>query len=608
MKVFNKLLIALLILTVFAASSEINSVALVSSPSAAVYTAKDITLQPGSNESMMNFCWYSNAGNTRCYVQISKKADMTGNMFPSSAVSFSGTLSTASTGFLSNKVTVTGLLSQTEYVYRVGNGTAYSEIYSFKTGDSSSFHAIFLSDAQIGASTKIDSDKVSWEKTLSSALGKVSNASFILSGGDQVDYFLESEYDAFLASPLLRSVPIAPTVGNHENLSSSPLNSYHYYEPNESSQYGITPAGGDYWFRYGSALFIVLNTNNSNVKEHDAFIGQAKAANSDSEFTVLMYHQSIYSSATYSAASSTVTLRNNLYPIIDKYDIDIVLSGHDHCYTRTYQMLGGAAQKAQSFDSQGRVVNPTGTVYITAGSASGSKYYDMKKTPESYSAIRLQLYTPTFSDISVSGGSLTITTYRVDTMKAIDTYTIVKNNTSRFIDVPDSAWYKPAVDYISEKNITTGTGSNTFSPNAPLTRAQFIVMLMKAYGLSPEASYTDNFSDAGNTYYTDYLAAAKHLGIVQGAGSNTFLPNNNISRQDMFTMLYNALIILNKLPAESGNGTAFSDSNQIAAYAQKAVSVLSGNGIISGSAGRIYPTASSTRCQMAQLLYNLQPK
>ena len=336
------------------------------------YTSKDITLQPGSDESMMNFCWYSSTGNYNCYVQVEKASEMTGNTFSDSSKNFYGTVSTASQGYLSNKVTVTGLAPQTKYFYRVGNGLSLSNAYSFTTRNSSSYNAIFLSDAQIGASGNISNDTAAWKSTLSTALSNFGNASFILSAGDQVDYYSESEYDGFLGSPLLRDIPIVPTVGNHENISSSPLNSYHYYEPNESTSYGLTPAGGDYWFRYGYTLYMVLNTNNLNVSEHDAFMGQALAANSDAGFTVLMFHQSIYSSAAHSTDSAIVALRNSLYPVIDKYHIDLVLSGHDHCYTRTYPMHGASARTSQSYDSQGRIINPTGTIFITAGSASGS--------------------------------------------------------------------------------------------------------------------------------------------------------------------------------------------------------------------------------------------
>lgn len=410
----------------------------------AFYMAKDITLQPGSDESKMNFCWYSYTGKPSCYVQIAKKSEMAGNVFPGSTGCYAGRVSASSEGFNSNKVTVTGLNPWTEYVYRVGDGTNYSNVFSFKT-TGSSYNSLYVSDVQIGASGNIASDTASWEKTISSALGKFSNTSFILSAGDQVDASKsEGQYDAFFKSPLLRSTPLATAVGNHDN---GRLYMYHYNLPNESATNGAASAG-DYWFNYGDTLYIVLNTNNPNPAAHDAFIGQAIAANPDAIWTIVMFHQSIYSSAAHATEASIIALRNSLYPVIDKYPIDVVLSGHDHCYTRTYQMLNGTAQRSQTVDRQGRVLNPTGTLYFTAGSASGSKYYDMKTTPEAYSAMRLQLKTPTFSNIEVTGSTLSITTYRVDTMKVIDTYTIVKKTASGFIDVPDSAWYSSAVGFL----------------------------------------------------------------------------------------------------------------------------------------------------------------
>ena len=573
------------------------------------YTVKDIAIQPGYNESVMNFCWYSTV-NSGCYVQVAKASEMTGSEFQVDAKSFSGSISAASTGYYSNKVIVTGLSPKTEYAYRVGNGASYSGVYSFKTGDGNNYNAIFVSDAQIGASGNISNDKAGWEKTLSAAVGRFNSTAFILSAGDQVDYFNESEYDAFLASPLLRSVPIAPTVGNHENLSSSALNSYHYFEPNESSEYGLTNAGGDYWFRYGNVLYMVLNTNNTDVSKHDAFIGQAVGENTDAAFRVLMFHQSIYCSAAYSALSATLTLRKNLYPIIDKYHIDLALSGHDHCYTRTYPMFGNVAQKSQTFDSEGRIVDPTGTIYVTAGSSSGSKYYDISKTQGDFAAESLQLYTPTFSNIEVNGNSLSVTTYRADTMKAVDSFVIVKSTSSKFYDVPSNAWYAPAVEFLASKNITTGTSSHIFSPNALLTRGQFLVLLMKAYSITPDSDNTGNFSDGGNTYYTGYLAAAKAMGIVQGVGGNRFLPDSSISRQDMFMMLYNALKLLNKLPTLTSSAIekSYSDSFLIASYARDAIKILTSDGVISGSNGKIDPASLSSRAQMAQVLYNLLSK
>lgn len=559
---------------------------------------KNITLQPGSNANEMNFCWQSSSGGASA-VQLAVKTGGS-SAFPSDAISFNGAVTEATKGYYSNKVTVTGLAPQTEYLYRVCNGTAYSGVYSFKTGNSDTYNVIFVSDAQIGASANIAADKAGWGKTLTAALGKHPGTSFLLSAGDQVDYFLESEYDAFLASPLLRQYPLATAVGNHENLGKSPLHSYYYNEPNESAVYGVTPAGGDYWFRYGSTLYLVLNTNNTNVAEHDAFLAQATASNPGVTWTILMFHHSLYSSAVYATSSSILTLRKNLVPVIDKYDIDVVLSGHDHCYTRTYQMLGGSPV---STAAASHVVNPEGTVYITANSSSGSKYYDMKKSPEAYAAVRLQLKAPTFMNIEISGNALTMTTYRGDTMAVIDTYAITKQSTSGFADVPDSAWYSAAVAFLSSRHITEGTSESTFSPDMILTRGQCLVLLMKAYGITPDSGSAGNFSDAGSTWYTGYLAAAKRLGLANGSDGK-FMPEAKISRQDMFLLVYNTLVFLNKLPAGSATGV-YTDENIIAPYAKDAINALTASGVITGSGGLISPAGHASRAQMAQILYNL---
>lgn len=97
------------------------------------------------------------------------------------------------------------------------------------------------------------------------------------------------------------------------------------------------------------------------------------------------------------------------------------------------------------------------------------------------------------------------------------------------------------VSYMAARGITSGTEGNLFSPDAALTRGQFIALLLRSYDISPDASPSDTFTDSGNAYYTGYLAAAKRLGITQGIGDNKFAPEQAITRQDMVTMLYNAL-------------------------------------------------------------------
>lgn len=183
-------------------------------------------------------------------------------------------------------------------------------------------------------------------------------------------------------------------------------------------------------------------------------------------------------------------------------------------------------------------------------------------------------------------------------------------NEVSFSDIGTGDWYAEAVIFIAARGITTGTEEDVYSPEATLTRAQFLVMLMRAYGLEPANDPSVNFADAGNYYYTNYLAAAKTLGITTGIGDNNFAPEHQISRQDMFTLLYRALNVLGELPdvATSETLSNFSDSAAISDYATDAFTTFVAAGIVSGSDGMLNPAGQSTRAQMAQVLYNLLSK
>jgi uncharacterized repeat protein (TIGR02543 family) len=180
-------------------------------------------------------------------------------------------------------------------------------------------------------------------------------------------------------------------------------------------------------------------------------------------------------------------------------------------------------------------------------------------------------------------------------------------NKVEFSDVVANAWYSNAVGYVAARDITAGTGDNKFSPADKLTRGQFLVMVMKAYGQKPDENAIDNFTDAGNTYYTGYLAAAKRLGITAGIGDNKYAPQNQITRQEMFTLLYNTLKLIGQLPT-GNNGKAvtdFDDVGNVAPWAKDAVTVFVNAGIITGSDNKLTPVATTNRAQMAQVLYNL---
>ncbi len=195
----------------------------------------------------------------------------------------------------------------------------------------------------------------------------------------------------------------------------------------------------------------------------------------------------------------------------------------------------------------------------------------------------------------------------------------VGSNITVFNDVPASAWYAKAVRFAAARGIASGTGNNKFDPDGQLTRSQVLVMIMRAYGIAPDSNTPDNFKDAGNTWYTGYLAAAKKLGITKGIGNNMFAPDNTITRQEMCALLYNALKLMGELPEGSsgaGSGTTqsakslkgFTDTNQVADWAKDAMTALIETGTINGSNGKLSPADNADRAQMVQMLYNLLSK
>ena len=384
----------------------------------------DITLQPGADETQMNFTWYSKySADQQSLVQIAPQAAMDGDAFPAaSAQTYTGENSFSS-DYLSNTVTVSGLEPDTGYVYRLGNGTSYSKPFPFSTQNPEDYHFIFVGDPQIGGSGGDVRDTNAWRETLHSAIGTFPNAAFILSAGDQINLNgSEDQYSGFFSPTELASVPFVPTIGNHEVWGT---HAGHFNPPNESDTYGTSVAGADYWFTYGSTLFMVLNTNSFHIADHKAFLADAIASAGNSiRWKIVVFHHSIYSSGSHSMEDTILEWRKYLVPLFDFHRIDVVLMGHDHCYTRTFQMLGNVAQSSE----ETTVVNPSGTLYITANSATGSKYYDLQNLDEDYSAFHWQGYERTYTNIAITSQSFSLGTYLAADNTVIDQYTIYKDD------------------------------------------------------------------------------------------------------------------------------------------------------------------------------------
>ena len=461
-----------------------------------------VSLTPGADETQLNFAWYSQTQDGQAATPVVHFGTDRNNL-----TAFTGTtmpVDTSLTGgvaYDSNHVTVTGLQANTTYYYTVEKNGVETEVQEYRTGSFDSVKMLYVGDPQIGASkgqpqngealvadagaanTAARNDAFGWNRTLEIATQQNPDVNFIISAGDQVNktgQAKEEEYAGYLSPDVLASLPVATTIGNHDSL--NPDYTYHFNNPNATS-YGETEAGGDYYYSYGDGLFIVLNTNNYNVAEHEQAIAEAVASDPDAAWRVVTIHQDIYGTGLDHSDTDGMILRTQLTPIFDEYDIDVVLQGHDHTYSRskllygdgqshgTYEFrlnaegtdydwdnayntqtdeqiplypaeddaAGTAAHDAFLADNGcytiedttgSTVVNPQGTLYMTANSASGSKFYELIATQQDYIAQRSQNWLPSYSVIEMDSDSFAITTYQITAGGAVemidDTFTIQK--------------------------------------------------------------------------------------------------------------------------------------------------------------------------------------
>ena len=407
------------------------------------YDSSRIILTPGKTAKDLGFAWYSQKKGEPA-VKIGKKEDL------SDAQEFKGTATEINrsnqknTYKASNKVTVEGLFEEnTTYYYSYTDDVKnpnWSEVQSYTTKKTTNFQTILVGDPQIGASgsqgqgtaddINIAVDTFNWNKTLEQAKITAPNASFILSAGDQIDYagtdssdgknVRESEYAGFTYPALLRMLPLATTIGNHESKGTD--YKYHYNNQNSEDGLGSTNSGSDYYFSYGNVLIISLNSNNRNTVEHRELLKKAVESNPDAKWKVVMFHHDIYGSGQPHSDTDGANLRALFAPLMDEFGIDMCLTGHDHSYARSYLMADGTA--IQYDDSV--AINPEGTLYIAAGSASGSKFYKLATTKQYYIAERSNTQIPTFSTIDFSDESIVIKTYDYNGNKYADDYTLYK--------------------------------------------------------------------------------------------------------------------------------------------------------------------------------------
>ncbi|MGO1942181.1 MAG: metallophosphoesterase [Yaniella sp.] len=322
-------------------------------------------------------------------------------------------------------------LSPGTYSYRVGSDRAgWSDIEQFQVYPQKVDHEFtFIGDAQIGASGDREHDAAGWQRVLDANDELFPDSQFLLSAGDQVEADFTgnvNEYQRYLDPPQMRTQASAQTLGNHDYNLFTPQRLYqqHYNQPNRA-EYDSTR--GTYWFIYNDVLHLNVSTEYENWEEHREFLESTIAEHGDdTQWTILTFHRALHGPANHSVGSNTTDdIRDGLGPAIHDLDIDLVLSGHDHSYARSFlidsdgQQVDPATSERQADDGSVILTPEAGdTLFLTVNSSSGPKYYhlaDASSYREGFEPrFRDQRYSPNITGVAINQCSITTNTVEFD--------------------------------------------------------------------------------------------------------------------------------------------------------------------------------------------------
>lgn len=202
---------------------------------------------------------------------------------------------------------------------------------------------------------------------------------------------------------------------------------------------------------------------------------------------------------------------------------------------------------------------------------------------------------------SEAGKNISFSTDHTGTYAVYDMLSAIK-----FADLTNYSWAQEAIAKLAAQGIVQGTSATTFSPSDQVSRADFILMVVRAMGLKAESAPA--FTDvAPQDYYYDAVAVAKQLGIVTGSNADHFNPHSSITRQDMMVMAARALQAVNaaELKGSQDALSAFKDADKVSGYAADSVAVMIKQGLIQGDSGTIKPTHATTRAEAVVLLHRI---
>ena len=181
----------------------------------------------------------------------------------------------------------------------------------------------------------------------------------------------------------------------------------------------------------------------------------------------------------------------------------------------------------------------------------------------------------------------------------------VISNKKAFKDVKDSDWFASAVDFASSHELFQGVGNDEFAPKANMTRAMLVTVLYRLQD-EPKAGNASFDDVPGDTWYTKAVAWAAEESIVLGVGNDRFAPNDNITREQIATILYRYMKYLGVDVSAKGDLSKFKDGKDVSSWAQEAMLWAQKVGLFQGDdQGNLNPRSNATRAEVATLMQRL---
>lgn len=171
-----------------------------------------------------------------------------------------------------------------------------------------------------------------------------------------------------------------------------------------------------------------------------------------------------------------------------------------------------------------------------------------------------------------------------------------------FKDVGINRWYHKGIDFVVTQGLMEGVGDGLFLPNGNLTRGQMVTILYRLAG-QPEISGKSPFTDVQEgRFYADAVVWAAENGIVKGVTEELFVPNRFVTREEMVTMLARYAELNGVEITTEGSLSAYPDADQVSNYAVAYMTWAVENGILNGAEGMLIPRKTATRAQAAAVL------